>query len=181
MRSSRMRNLPGRSVQTAILSYSSSVLLSALRRKPRPVGCSARPWIPRGETAKRAHLLGLLVFDGGPHPNVSSAMLKLPRRVSFDETAGRQLAGIEAPTLFRSWREWCFVLLESQIGAAHGARFFARLERSIPSKYCWSLESHRSGRFNSPLPKPSPGSARPVCVVVHGAPQSSRDLGREGF
>jgi hypothetical protein len=47
-----MRNLPGRSVQTAILSYSSSVLLSALRRKPSPVGCSARPWIPRGETAK---------------------------------------------------------------------------------------------------------------------------------
>ena len=119
-----MRNLPGRSVQTAILSYSSSVLLSALRRKPRPVGCSARPWIPRGETAKRAHLLGLLVFDGGPHPNVSSAMLKLPRRVSFDETAGRQLAGIEAPTLFRSWREWCFVLLESQIGGRSWGALF---------------------------------------------------------
>ena len=119
-----MRSLPGRSVQTAILSYSSSVLLSALRRKPRPVGCSARPWIPRGETAKRAHLLRLLVFDKGPHPNVSSAMLKLPRRVSFDETAARQLAGIEAPTLFRSWREWCFVLLESQIaGRSWGALF----------------------------------------------------------
>jgi len=119
-----MRSLPGRSVQTAILSYSSSVLLSALRRKPRPVGCSARPWIPRGETAKRAHLLRLLVFDEGPHPNVSSAMLKLPRRVSFDETAARQLAGIEAPTLFRFWREWCFVLLESQIaGRSWGALF----------------------------------------------------------
>jgi hypothetical protein len=51
-------------------------------------------------------------------------MLKLPRRVSFGETAARQLAGIEAPTLFRSWREWCFVLLESQIaGRSWGALF----------------------------------------------------------
>jgi hypothetical protein len=52
-------------------------------------------------------------------------MLKLPRPVSFDETAARQLAGIEAtPTLFRSWREWCFVLLESQIaGRSWGALF----------------------------------------------------------
>jgi hypothetical protein len=55
---------------------------------------------------------------------VSSAMLNLPWRVSFGETAARQLAEIEAPKLFRSWREWCFVLLQSQLaGRSWGALF----------------------------------------------------------
>jgi hypothetical protein len=60
-----MRSLPGRNVQTAVLSYSSSVLLSALRRKPRPLGCTARPWIPRGENAKETTSSEYWASDGG--------------------------------------------------------------------------------------------------------------------